>query len=150
MKTTRPAVMNAMFRMSSDDSDQAPNADPASGGVILRSRLAPLRQPRLRQAQAVVDLRQRSQVDLELLGDLCRQALDLERVDGLQHVRIAPLDRCGLTGEVDGHLDSDLFLQVDLVEIDVDRSEQARVALDLAYQHLLGPGAVDNQVYQVV
>ena len=34
MKTTRPALTNAMFRMSSDVSDQAPRADPARGGVI--------------------------------------------------------------------------------------------------------------------
>ena len=76
-----------------------------------------LRHPELR-----VDLFQRREIDLELLRDVGREALDLERVDGLKDVRVATLDSGRLAGQMHRHLDADLLFQAHLVEVDVDRA----------------------------
>ena len=67
----------------------------------------------------------------------------------LQDVRVAALDGRRLTGEVDWHLDLDLLLEVDLIEVDVNRPQAPGMGLNLADQNLLGPVAVQDEVDQV-
>ena len=70
-------------------------------------------------------------------------------MDRLENVGVTALHRGRLAHEVDRDLDANLLLEVDLIEVDVDRALEARVRLDLAHQHLLGLGAVYDQVDEV-
>ena len=68
----------------------------------------------------------------------------------LEDVGVTALDGCRLAGQMDGHLDLDLLLQVDHVEVDVDRSQLPGMGLDLANQDLLRPvAAVQQEIDQV-
>jgi hypothetical protein len=67
----------------------------------------------------------------------------------LENVGVPALDCSGLADEVDRHLDCDLLFKADLVEVDVDWAQAAGMGLDLANQHLLVAGAVNQEFDKV-
>src|ERR1700687_3507619 len=103
----------------------------------------------VRDAKLRLDLLERREVHLEGLGNVGRKAFDPKRVDGLQNIGVATLDGGRLTHQVHRHLDGDLLFEVDLVEVDVDRSQAARMRLDLAYENLLRLVSTDDEVDKV-
>src|SRR5439155_22257196 len=108
-----------------------------------------LRHREVRDSELHLDLFEERDVDLERRGDVRRQTLHADRVQRLEDIGVSALDGCRLAGQADRDLDLDLLLQVDLVEVDVDRSQLPRMGLDLADKHLLGAAAVEHEVDQV-
>src|SRR5207245_579426 len=133
--TTKTTKTSAPIKKYSSDVGSAVVQGTAAsgGGVTSSSRVLPLR----------------GEVRLEWVRDVGWQTLGALRGDGLEDVRVSALDRGGLAGQVDRHLNGDFLLEADRVEVDVDGPQAPRMGLDLANEDFLGSILVDNQVDQV-
>jgi hypothetical protein len=100
-------------------------------------------------AKLGLNILQRREVDFERFWDVGRKAFHPHCVDRLEDVGVPTLDCSGLADEVYRHLDCDLLFKAHLVEVDVDWAQAAWMGLDLADQHLLVAGAIDQEVDKV-
>src|ERR1035437_703738 len=110
----------------------------------------PLGQRYLTEADALVDLDQGGDVDVEQRRDVSRHALDLDRGDDLlEHAELELGDCRRFANRDERDLDGQLLAKVDREEVDVHELRGARVDLQLADQDLARATPVECEVDEV-